>query len=119
MKRTLLPSLLVGLSAASGLIAWGCIEVGHPIEVGCVEYDTPNCREPGGATTSSRASGSTSTGGDGNAAGPDAGGAGGDGGDGGAGGHVGDSGDGGAGGHVGDSGDGGHNGDGGDGGTRM
>ncbi|KYF87232.1 hypothetical protein BE17_14490 [Sorangium cellulosum] len=62
MKSTLLPSLLVSLSAASGLMAWGCVEVGHPVEVGCfIEYDNPNCDESIGATTSSHASGTTST----------------------------------------------------------
>ncbi|WP_437757237.1 hypothetical protein [Sorangium sp. So ce1389] len=117
MKSTLLPSLVVSLSTASGLMAWGCVEVGHPVEVGCfIEYDNPNCDESIGATTSSHASGTASTG-TGSGGADSAGGAGGEAGSGGHGGAGGEAGSGGQGGSGGEAGSGGQGGAGGAGGA--
>ncbi|WP_437716345.1 hypothetical protein WMF45_07935 [Sorangium sp. So ce448] len=64
MKSTRFPALLLRLSATTGLLAGGCIEVGHPIEVGCfVEDDNPNCFDTGVSASSSQASGTTGAGG--------------------------------------------------------
>lgn len=96
MKSTRFPALLLRLSATTGLLAGGCVEVGHPIEVGCfVEDDNPNCFDTGVSASSSQASGTTGAGGagggeasadGGGGAGASADGGGGTGGDGGAGG---------------------------------
>ncbi|WP_437815347.1 hypothetical protein [Sorangium sp. So ce1078] len=109
---TLLSSLLASLSAATCLMAWGCIEVGHPIEVGCfVEYDNPSCIDTGVSATSAHSSGSTSTSGGGGASGDGGHGDGGSGAGGDGGGGAGGDGGGGA------SGDGGAAGTGGEGGA--
>ncbi|WP_437769666.1 hypothetical protein WMF27_07155 [Sorangium sp. So ce281] len=100
MKSTRFPALLLRLSATTALLSGGCVEVGHPIEVGCfVEDDNPNCFDTGVSASSSQASGTTGAGGAGGAGGGGAsadagGGAGGDG----AGGDGGSAGSGGAGG---------------------
>ncbi|WP_437799724.1 hypothetical protein [Sorangium sp. So ce693] len=104
MKSTRYPALLLRLSATTGLLAGGCVDVGHPIEVGCfVEADNPNCFDTGVSASSSQASGASSTGGGGasadggGGAGASADGGGGTGGDGGSAGSGGAGGAGGAG----------------------
>jgi hypothetical protein len=107
VKSTRFPALLLRLSATTGLLAGGCVEVGHPSEVGCfVEVDNPNCFDTGVAASSGQASGTASTGGaggggvsadSGGGAGASADGGGGAGGDGGSAGSGGAGGAGGAG----------------------
>ncbi|WP_437533954.1 hypothetical protein WME79_07740 [Sorangium sp. So ce726] len=89
MKSTRFPALLLRLSATTGLLAAGCVDVGHPIEVGCfVEADNPNCFDTGVSASSSQPSGTTGAGGagGGGASADGGGGAGGDGGSAGSGG---------------------------------